>query len=368
MQKPEFQFRGKYLIEADLRLTTALHIGGTEEGLEIGGMDNPVIKDPMTGIPFIPGSSLKGKMRSLLEWAHGLVIPEEEKKDAWIAGPAKDPKSDVCIVFGIAAEAHKGEKLPGPTRLIVEDAYPKNSTDEYDQKAEWEKYMGEGIFTEIKTENTIDRLTSAATNPRPVERVPVNSIFKTRFIFDVYEEADFYRLKVLFEGMTLLEDSTLGGGGSRGSGRVKFENINIEARHKGYYLGTEEKGLRDVNKKIEEWKSARDFVADFDQILIRNDIDSLVEKIVDGYKPEKILLFGSYVRGNFGPDSDLDVMIIKESDDRPVVRRRKVLHLLRGTKMPKDIFVNTPREFEDTKDVIGTIAYEAYRSGKVVYG
>lgn len=265
MDKPKFEFKGKYLIDADLRLKTALHIGGTEAGFEIGGIDNPVIKDPMTGMPYIPGSSLKGKMRSLLEWAHDLVKPEKSGEN-WKAGPAKDSSQDVCIVFGIAAEGHKGQNLPGPTRLTVLDAYPKNANG-YDQKAKWEQYMGEGLFTEIKTENSIDRLTSAA-NPRPVERVPADSVFRTQFIFDIYEDADFNRLKVLFEGMTLLEDSTLGGGGSRGSGRVKFENISITPRHKGFYLGSEEKGLKEVN--INGLKTAKAFVDNFSNIFPGN--------------------------------------------------------------------------------------------------
>lgn len=263
MDDPKFEFKGKYLIDADLRLKTALHIGGTEEGFEIGGIDNPVIKDSMTGIPYIPGSSLKGKLRSLLEWAHHLVKPELTD-NGWKAGPAQDSNQDVCIVFGIAAEGHKGKKLPGPTRLTVLDAYPKQDTNGYDQKAKWKQYMGEGLFTEIKTENSIDRLTSEA-NPRPMERVPANSVFRAQFIFDVYEDDDFNRLKVLFEGMTLLEDSTLGGGGSRGSGRVKFENISITPRHKGFYLGSEENGLRKVN--INGSKSAKEFVDNFSKIF-----------------------------------------------------------------------------------------------------
>lgn len=259
---PTLDFKGKYIIESKLRLVTALHIGGTEEGLEIGGMDNPVIKDPMTGIPFIPGSSLKGKMRSLLEWAHGLVKPEKDNRNnSWKAGPTKDGTSDVGIVFGIAAEAHKGEKLPGPTRLTVCDAYPP-----HEQVAEWEKYMGDGIFTEIKTENSIDRLTSAA-NPRSMERVPAGSVFNVQFIYDVYEENDFNRMKVIFQGMALLEDSTLGGGGSRGSGRIKFENISIIPRHRGYYLGKkEDQPLKEI--KLNDLKTSKDIVNQFDKIWV----------------------------------------------------------------------------------------------------
>lgn len=258
--RPELIFKGKYIIEADLRLVTALHIGGTEEGFEIGGTDNPVIKDPVTGVPFIPGSSLKGKIRSLLEWAHNLVIPEETKKGEWQAGPTKDPSSDVGIVFGLAAEVRQNdEKLPGPTRLTVRDAYPDE-----EQVSVWANYMGDGIYTELKTENTIDRMTSAA-NPRSMERIPARSVFKTEFVFDVYEDADFGRLKLLFQGMNLLEDSTLGGGGTRGSGKIKFENIRIIPRHKGYYLGTDEAPLKEIRSGGES--SAKELADTFENLI-----------------------------------------------------------------------------------------------------
>lgn len=303
MEELQFDFKGKYLIDADIRLLTALHVGAKEGGFEIGGLDNPVIKDPISGLPYIPGSSLKGKMRGLLEW----VIPisangetcvtaqlkrQDQEKAALInainaetppqerqklkkrienfeykAGPCTCAQCDVCIVFGVGAEYRKGDKPPGPTRLTVCDAYPR-ADKQFDQRKEWEKYMGTGIYTEVKTENSIDRLTSAA-NPRPMERVPANSVFRARFIFDVYEEGDYERFKVLFQGMSLLEDSTLGGGGSRGSGRVKFERIAITARHKSYYLGTDEKLLRELQPG--NGKSARELAANFDEIWVKDE-------------------------------------------------------------------------------------------------
>ena len=302
MEDLQLDFKGKYLIDVDLRLLTALHIGAKEEGFEIGGLDNPVIKDPVSGLPYIPGSSLKGKMRSLLEWTISMnsngescvtvqlkrqdlekaalmeaVLaerrPQEKQKLQqridefdYKAGPCTCAQCDVCIVFGVGAEYRKGERPPGPTRLTVCDAYPKKDK-EFNQQKEWEKYLGEGIFTEIKTENSVDRLTSAA-NPRPMERVPAGSIFQTRLLFDVYEDADYKRLKVLFQGMSLLEDSALGGGGSRGSGRVKFERIKITPRDKSYYLGTDHKVLREIQPL--KAQSARELVATFDDIWVKH--------------------------------------------------------------------------------------------------
>ena len=94
----------------------------------------------------------------------------------------------------------------------------------------------------------------------------------------------------------------------------------------------------------------------------------LLKRIIDGLKPERIFLFGSHANGNDTTDSDIDILIIKESDERSVVRRGKVLQLIKGSGIPKDIFVLTPKEFEETKDQVGSIAYEASHYGKVVYG
>lgn len=231
---PEFAFIGKYIIHADIVLKTGLHIGGTEEGFDIGGIDNPVIKDKVSGLPYIPGSSLRGKMRSLLEWAYDMVtIKQNEKTKEWEGKLCNDPTQPIGIVFGVAAEHHneKDKLPPGPTRLTVRDALPDEK-----QKQKWEAAMGEKIFTEAKTENTIDRLTSAA-NPRSMERVPAESVFKVTFIYDLYCPEDRNYLKLLFEGMQLMEDSYLGGGGTRGSGQIKFENLTIQAKDKSTYIG-----------------------------------------------------------------------------------------------------------------------------------
>lgn len=303
---PNLDFKGKYIIKCDLRTITALHIGGTEEGFEIGGIDNPVIKDKITGLPYIPGSSLKGKLRSLLEWIveresgqtcaayqinkfnkeREIIVKkitensnEQEKKNfedklksmKLNVNPCNCGKCDVCIVFGNSAETH----TEGPTRLTVLDAWPDGLFDNTGNRVkeesnwggtikEWTDYMGERVYTELKTENTIDRITSAA-NPRSMERVPANSVFKAEFIYDVYQDEDIERLKILFEGMKLLEDSTLGGGGSRGSGRIRFENIDIEGRDVSYYKKGKIKKLNDVNRNNHKVTEA--ILADFDSIF-----------------------------------------------------------------------------------------------------
>lgn len=273
MSNHNFKFSGKYIIKADLRCITGLHIGGTDEGFEIGGMDNPVIKDPITGFPYIPGASLKGKMRSLLEWvvSHKDKEDNEEKeiqrirvenmlrqKDGmWSASACNCGECDVCIIFGASADT-KGQKEP--TRLTVRDSFPKGLFDSNGKRldedkitegtiADWRRNIGEKIYTEAKTENAIDRLTSAA-NPRTMERVPADSVFEIEMVFDIYKDDDVQKLKKVFEGLMLLEDSSLGGGGSRGSGKVRFENFYIIRRDKEYYT----EGAKETEVKLTEVK------------------------------------------------------------------------------------------------------------------
>lgn len=269
MNNLAFKFLGKLLIEADLKCITALHIGGTQEGYEIGGMDNPVIKTATrvevngftipVDCPYIPGSSLKGKMRSLLEWALGRVKIDKEAGN-YRGKPCECGEGDcpVCVTFGVSA---KTEVKAGPTRLTVLDAFPTEET-----IRSWERDMGEGIFTEIKTENYIDRLSSQA-NPRSMERVPAGSVFKTRMIYTLYRDTDIDMIKNVFLAMEILEDSTLGGSGSRGSGRVEFGNFDIRFRSKLYY--TENVPELSVNLNVDGKKlnSPREIKETFDKVF-----------------------------------------------------------------------------------------------------
>ena len=264
MSNNQYKFKGKYIIKANLRCKTGLHIGGTEVGFEIGGLDNPVIKDPITGYPYIPGSSLKGKMRSLLEWAKNRVQIKEIREKGIPTGKWKGEvcncgSCEICMVFGASADT-KGQKEP--TRLIIRDSFPSKDTIQ-----KWQEYLGENIYTEVKTENAIDRLTSAA-NPRQIERVPADSVFEVEMIYDIYKDDDVDKLKIIFEGMMLLEDSALGGGGSRGSGKVVFENIRITKRGIGYYTkdeSEEEIPLKDGSGN--PFKDLKSIYQNFDKIF-----------------------------------------------------------------------------------------------------
>jgi CRISPR-associated protein Csm3 len=215
-------------IYGKIQCVTGLHIGGVGTGYEIGGMDNPVIRDPVTSYPYIPGSSLKGKMRSLMEWAEGVV------KDGAIH-KCSDVDEPVCRIFGAPAEMGRPS---GPTRLIVRDAFPDANTRRMMDDLEAKQGLPK---VEVKTENNIDRVTSATlSGPRSQERVSVGSSFDFELIYSLYDiegcNPDVEYLEKVFTALRLLQDSTLGGGGSRGSGQIELRigepTINTVDRYK----------------------------------------------------------------------------------------------------------------------------------------
>ncbi len=198
------------LIEGTITCETGLRIGGSQESIEIGGMENPIIRHPITDEPYIPGSSLKGKVRSLLELKHGRVSPTGE--------PCGCGKCMICRVFGPHKTPH--HKL-GPTRILVRDAA---LTDE--SKAKLEKAREDrGLFyAEVKTENIVNRLTGTAEHPRTIERVPADTKFKFEIAVRLFEDDDEAQIMSLIEeGLDLLQQDYLGSSGSRGYGKVELE-------------------------------------------------------------------------------------------------------------------------------------------------
>ena len=209
-------FKATVTIHGKIECVTGLHIGGSGSGYEIGGMDNPVIRNPLDGFPYIPGSSLKGKMRSLMEWAEGAIDPSGD------IYKSSDPDDVVCRLFGAPAEANR---RAGPTRLIVRDATPDGITRKMMENLEATQGLPK---VEVKTEVNINRITSKPlSGPRQMERVPVGSLFDFEVVFALYEVDglrvnDVDLLERVFTALRLVEDSALGGSGSRGSGQVRF--------------------------------------------------------------------------------------------------------------------------------------------------
>src|SRR6266705_570111 len=246
----ELKLIGKLILEGEMLCETGLHVGAGKGSLEIGGSDNPVVKDAF-GRPYVPGSSLRGKIRSLLEQSGGLAIPSElvylsRRKGQEVRIHQSDrPDDEICLLFGRnpgRMERVQGETLETtqatPARLAVYDAPldPDSITPQMRENLDDE-------LTEVKRENAVDRITSQA-NPRTLERVPSGARFRVRFVMDVLCEEDAPLFARVVEGLRLLEDDSLGGGGSRGSGRVRFSNMKLTWRGKAYYSsGAAEKEL-----------------------------------------------------------------------------------------------------------------------------
>jgi len=225
--------KGVVKIDFVLHCLTGLRIGVGAGGGEIGGVENVVIKDPLTQDPYIPGSSLKGAMRSRYELYRGLQLSKKLTVQMHLCG---DPNCDVCVVFGRMPELLKDveqstDQILNLTRLRVWDAFATAET-----RRNWNTFGS----VEVKGENAIDRLTAAA-NPRHVERVVKGSEFECKmdfFIFDGGRDAE--RLRVVFEALKLVEEDYLGAYGSRGYGRVSFRNFRVRVLNRNYFANPAE--------------------------------------------------------------------------------------------------------------------------------
>lgn len=100
---------------------------------------------------------------------------------------------------------------------------------------------------------------------------------------------------------------------------------------------------------------------------IENYLKTIIEKITNNFNPQKIILFGSYAYGYPTADSDMDIMIVMDTDEKPHKRAVSIRKILKGIGIPKDIIVKTPEEFERFKDIVGTIVYPAAHKGRVIY-
>lgn len=198
---------------AEIELLSGLHIGGTNIAMAIGGPDKFVVRNPIDQKPYIPGSSLKGKMRALLEMALGQYDMKNSK-----ASPCSDASKICGHLFGTAASGEKSQ----PSRVIVRDALMTTPPDELTHT--------DLFLTEAKTEVSIDRITAQA-NPRTNERVPKGVKFRFEAIVNIYSSDNEQELCHNFEkAVHLLEDDYLGGNGSRGYGHIAFRDLKHEGK------------------------------------------------------------------------------------------------------------------------------------------
>ena len=199
-----------------------MHIGAGDSEMHIGGIDNSVIKHPLTQSPYIPGSSLKGKIRTLLEWRSGAV----QNNPLTLKDVSKNPEEvkNLLRLFGISGDTKNSEQEVaeiGVSRLAFWDCALNE---------DWEKAIRDDnqLLTEAKSENTIDRITSTAGNPRQTERVPAGAEFDFKLMLRQFEGDKPELLDLVLKGLKLLELDSLGGSGSRGYGKVKFTELTVD--------------------------------------------------------------------------------------------------------------------------------------------
>lgn len=234
---------GKYIIKGKIILETGLRIGGQELGVNIGGIDNPVIRNPLTGEPYIPGSSVKGKMRSLMERLLNLDISGNKVR----RHECEERECKVCRVFGSTSK--NGNNMP--SRLLVRDAFLTE-----DSKTKLLSMETDLPYTEWKTENALDRVTCKA-DPRSFERIPAGAEFEFEIIYTAENENHIKEdLENIATALELLEDDYLGGNGSRGYGKVKFSIEKVIYKSAGYYKGEGTPVEKEVKGGVEGFKKA----------------------------------------------------------------------------------------------------------------
>lgn len=276
---------GKIILKGALTTRTGLHIGGSKSSLSIGGIDNNIIKTA-DGRPYIPGSSLKGKLRSLLAKKEGSLFFQEQDRQEEIKmieqkkkeNPASAATLDAYLtrisaaktdeaagveylldLFGHSADS-KDENVIRYSRLIVRDALLLNGSSEIFERG----------FTHAKWENVINRRTGTAEHPRQMERVPVGAKFDLELIYNLYDDVLnpqdklFSHLQHIVFSLKLLEDDFIGGSGSRGYGQVDVE-IDLDATCLKQIRGTEyeEGSWLLLNEKVDALESFQKALQNF---------------------------------------------------------------------------------------------------------
>jgi CRISPR-associated protein Csm3 len=220
-------FLGKVMVTGTITATTGLRVGGATGGLKIGGVDLNVITDPQ-GRPYIPGSSIKGKTRTLAEHHSGVIFDGRgrhlcDKDQTYLNCP-------VCQVWGTMGG--KDLTVQCLTRLQVRDAFldPDSITQDIKDNIELE-------WTEVKFETAIDRIKGTALQGslRQVERVPAGARFGLEMIYNLFGPEDVDRFKLVLIALELLEHDYLGGMGSRGYGRVEISDLAVYCNQRSDY-------------------------------------------------------------------------------------------------------------------------------------
>ncbi|HPR72986.1 MAG TPA: type III-A CRISPR-associated RAMP protein Csm3 [Bacteroidales bacterium] len=224
---------GKIVITGKIVVKTGLHIGGSKSSLDIGGVDLNVIKTPH-GVPFIPGSSLKGKLRSLLAREEGSL----------------EVRDDSAVIKRIFGDPGDKKERGTTTRLAVRDSFL--DTEHFIRT--FHDLEMDFNYSEVKWENTINRKTGTAEHPRQIERVPAGAQFSFEMIYDVYDNTYEEDVEFIIKAMHLLCDDYLGGQGTRGYGKTSFSDVKFELRKTVDFYGPSGK---DRKSEILEFSTAK---------------------------------------------------------------------------------------------------------------
>lgn len=232
MKMNKTSFRLKIIVQ------TGLHIGSGNDKVQIGGVDSEVIKDPINKLPYIPGSSLKGKIRCLLE-TESKDFTKPELKEVNNAGELNEALNK-CFGINVSfkrkmdqinreREERKKPKIEyeTPTRIIFRDLHLSENSILNNEKIDFKEEFLTGKFTtEFKSEISIDRRkgTVTAAGPRTIERVPPPVVFEGDILIRYENDDELKEIKkILKEGLELLKNDYLGGSGSRGYGAVDYK-------------------------------------------------------------------------------------------------------------------------------------------------
>jgi CRISPR-associated protein Csm3 len=228
----------KVIIKGKIKAETGLAIGGSNTAMGIGGVDKGVIRNLVTNQPYIPGSSLKGKMRSLLEMTYGEI--GEKTMGVVKNGATNDDNHKAARLFGTASgndyvDREKNRGYQHASRVIVRDAY-LSEKQSGDKKIDDFFKQTDLLYTEVKTEVVIDRITSKAM-PRQMERVPAGAQFDFEIVLNIFgDENEAQLMKDVFASLQLVQNDYIGGSGSRGSGQVSFNIESVKERSNEFYL------------------------------------------------------------------------------------------------------------------------------------
>lgn len=247
----------KYIVRGKIVLKTGTTIGGPDTGISIGGIDKVLVRNPVTGEPYIPGSSLKGKMRSLLERLKRVQLkPFGSGRSTVRRHECSDPDCEICRLFGSSVKEENG-KTNIPARIIVRDSHLTPESKEILENMETDL-----PYAEWKMENALDRITCHAA-PRSIERIPAGSQFEFEIVYTAenpgHTEKD---LENIVTSLELIEDDYIGASGSRGYGKVVFEIDEVVFKSEKYYTGQggivrkelKEKTLSELRKVLKELK------------------------------------------------------------------------------------------------------------------